>query len=72
MDRSPQGNLLAIGDDNHNIKLFKYPCIRSNSVGKVYKGHSAHVLNVRFSNDGKLLYSVGGSDKAIMQFDVKK
>ena len=72
VDRSPDGTLLATGDDNKLIKILKYPCIKSNAKSREYKGHSEHIPNVRFSKDGKYLYSVGGMDKAIMQFQVKK
>ena len=33
---------------------------------KQYIGHSAHVTNVRFSNDGSKLVSTGGGDMGVM------
>ena len=49
---------------------------KEHSAFKEYKGHSEHVPQVRFSNksdDGpQYLYTVGGLDKAVMQFEVKK
>jgi hypothetical protein len=50
---------------------------KEHSAYKEYKGHSEHVPQVRFSNnksdDGpQYLYTVGGLDKAVMQFEVKK
>ena len=35
-----------------------------------YVGHSAHVTNVRFSNDGMTLFSTGGADHAVFQWRV--
>ena len=34
----------------------------------MYKGHSSHVTNVRFTLDGNYLISVGGHDKSIFQW----
>ncbi|RYH27855.1 hypothetical protein EON65_12920 [archaeon] len=71
VDRSPNGQLLATGDDNRCVKLFRYPSCKQNAQHKVYKGHSEHVMNVRFSKDGKSLFTVGGLDKAVMHYHVK-
>jgi len=71
VDRSPDGKLLVTGDDFRRIKLFTYPCPKEKSKYKESKGHSEHVPNVRFSGDGKNVISVGGLDKAILQFIVK-
>ena len=35
-----------------------------------YVGHSAHVTNVRFTNDSKWLVSTGGADHAVFQWRV--
>lgn len=72
VDRSPDGAYLVSGDDFSHVKLFRYPCTREKSKFKAYKGHSEHVLKVRFSYDGKYVFSVGGLDKAILQFEVKR
>jgi WD40 repeat protein len=72
VDRSPDGRLLASGDDFKVIKIFRYPCVKENSKFRSYKGHSEHIPSVRFSSDSKYLFSVGGLDKAVMQFQVKR
>ena len=72
VDRSPDGNLIASGDDFNTVKIFKYPCIKTGSKFLSYKGHSSHVPGVRFSADGRWLYSIGGLDKAVMQYQVKR
>jgi microtubule-associated protein-like 6 len=33
-----------------------------------YRGHSAHVTRVRFSHDHRFLLSIGGGDKALIQW----
>ena len=71
MDRSPDGSLIATGDDFRRVKIFKYPCPKERSKFKEYKGHAEFVTNVKFSKDGSWLYTVGGLDKAVCQFEVK-
>jgi WD40 repeat protein len=72
VDRSPDGQYLVSGDDFSHVKLFRYPCVKEKSKFKAYKGHAEHVLKVRFSYDGKYVFSVGGLDKAVLQFEVKR
>jgi echinoderm microtubule-associated protein-like 6 len=71
VDRSPDQRYLAIGDDFNTIKLYCSPCLSStNSRFKEYRGHSSQVSNIKFSHNGQALYSVGGYDKCIMQYNV--
>ncbi len=72
VDRSPDRQLLATGDDFRQLKLFRYPPIKPRAKFKKYKGHSEHVTRVRFSHNGQKIYSVGGLDKAVLQFSVTK
>jgi len=72
VDRSPDGSYLVTGDDFSRVKLFRYPCPREHAKYKEYKGHAEHVMKVRFSFDGRYVFSVGGLDKAILQFEVKR
>ena len=67
---SAKQQLLVSGDDFRKVKIFRYPCIKEKSSFKVYKGHSENVMNVKFSHDSKYVYSIGGLDKAILQFEV--
>ena len=71
VDRSPDNSLIATGDDFRRVKIFRYPCPKEKAKFKEYKGHSEFVVNVKFSKDGKWLYTVGGLDKAVFQFQVK-
>ena len=63
--------MIATGDDFRRVKIFKYPCPKERSKYKEYKGHAEFVTNVKFSRDGFWLYTVGGLDKAVCQFEVK-
>ena len=70
-ERSPDGTVLATGDDFRMVKLFKYPCPVDEAAYQKYSGHSEHITNVGFSrnHDGqKYLISTGGEDKAILQW----
>jgi len=68
--KSPDGKLLASGDDYGNVNLFRYPALSATNQRRVTIGHASHVMNVGFSGDSKLLYSVGGGDKTILQWSV--
>jgi len=59
--------LIASGDDWGLVNIYHNPC-REGSQPKSFKGHSEHVVRVRFSADDKHLFSIGGQDKAIMQW----
>jgi len=70
-ERSPDGTVLATGDDFRMVKLFKYPCPVDEAAYQKYTGHSEHITNVSFSRNDrgqKYLISTGGEDKAIFQW----
>jgi microtubule-associated protein-like 6 len=68
--RSNSSTLIATGDDNGVIKLFRYPMAAVGNQSRNSKAHSSHVMNVCFSRDDQYLYSVGGGDKSLMQWRV--
>jgi WD40 repeat protein len=70
VDRSRDGQLLAAGDDSGQVRLFKYPVLAPKAPMRVAAGHSSHVTNVRFSPDGRFLFSAGGEDSAVVQWSV--
>lgn len=70
VDRDPKRELLAVADDFGKVRLFGWPCAVSGAGSRVYAGHSAHVVGVRFSADGTRVVSVGGRDRAAMQWEV--
>ena len=71
VDVAPNRKLLVTGDDFKRIKLYRYPCVVEGARCKEYKGHSAHIPTVKFHHLSQWVFSVGGFDKAIMQFAVK-
>ncbi|XP_062585319.1 echinoderm microtubule-associated protein-like 2 [Saccostrea cucullata] len=64
-----QNSLVAMGDSSGHISLFRYPCFKQGAYCHTYKGHSG-VRNLVFSEDGQFLFSVGGRDLAILQWEV--
>lgn len=70
--RSPNGRYLVSGDDALKVKLFSYPCCKDKAQFKEYNGHAEHVMCVRFSHDSNTVISIGGLDKAIIQFEMVK
>ena len=57
-------------DDDGMVKLFNYPCVIHDAPHRAYRGHSSHVMCVRFNSDSSLVCSVGGHDWAVFQFRV--
>jgi len=72
VDRSPNKSLLITGDDFGKVKLFQNPCCRTNGGFKEFNGHSSHVTNVGFSNDDSWALSVGGGDRTVIQWRVRR
>jgi len=70
---SPDGTLLVSCDDFGLVNVFNYP-VKEDAKGagaRSYAGHSEHVVRARFSPDGQYLYTVGGEDKALIQWKRK-
>lgn len=70
VDRSHNKRLLATGDDFGNVNLYRYPCVSEKAEPWIIKGHSAHVMNVRFLSDDTRLISVGGRDASTLQWKI--
>ena len=67
VDRSANGTLIATGDDWGMVNVYRYPC-RDGGKAKAYRGHSEHVVRIKFGLKDKYLFSIGGQDKALMQW----
>ena len=73
---SNTGNIIVSADDHGHVNLFNYPCTTQGASPVVGKGHSSHVMNVRFSHakgqkaktEELKIYSVGGNDRAVFQW----
>jgi WD40 repeat protein len=59
--------LIATGDDWGLVNVFRNPA-RCGHKPKTLRGHSEHVVRVRFSDDDTYLYSIGGYDQTVMQW----
>lgn len=61
--------LIAVGDDYGLVTLFRNPC-RKGSVPRSFRGHSEHVVRVKFGRGAleNYLFSVGGYDQTVMQW----
>lgn len=63
-------SLVASADDFGKVNLYAYPSRTPQANGHIYAGHSSHVTRVRFSTAGDLLFSAGGKDSTILQWNV--
>jgi WD40 repeat protein len=59
--------LIATGDDYGLVNVYNDPCLEGH-VGKSYRGHSEHVVRIKFAQDGKYMISAGGYDQTIIQW----
>ena len=71
-DRAPNGKLIATADDDGEVKIFRYPAAQELSKFKASRGHSSHVTTVRFNCTSDCIASVGGNDKCLFVWKVKK
>ncbi|GMI46711.1 hypothetical protein TrCOL_g1657 [Triparma columacea] len=67
-DRSESEMVLATGDNQGNVSLFRYPSAAKAALSHKYKGHSASVSKVRFANSDANCISIGGDDRCIFQW----
>mmetsp|Transcript_34365 Transcript_34365/g.76299 ORF Transcript_34365/g.76299 Transcript_34365/m.76299 type:complete len:1172 (-) Transcript_34365:306-3821(-) len=70
LDRAHNKQWCVTSDDGGMVKLFNYPCVVEDAPHRAYRGHSSHVMCVRFNCNDALVCSVGGRDRAIFQFRV--
>ena len=64
---SEDGTLIATGDDYGLVNIFRNPC-RTGGKPISLRGHSEHVVRVKFHKNDSYLFSVGGYDQTLMQF----
>jgi microtubule-associated protein-like 6 len=50
------------------VKLFNYPVVIEEAPHRAYRGHSSHVMCVRFNADDSIVCSAGGKDWGLFQF----
>eukprot|EP00466_Bigelowiella_natans_P010753 jgi/Bigna1/137552/aug1.40_g12260 len=64
------GGILITGDDFGLVSLFRWPCASSHHGQRAFHAHSHPCLGVKFGLDGNTAISLGGRDKAIVQWDL--
>lgn len=69
-NRSAGNEMLASGDSEGHIRLFKYPCISPRSEYYETKVYSGVIGCVRFLYGDGSLVSVGGTDASLMIWDL--
>ena len=72
---SPDRTLLAAGDDLGGVFLHRFPVVKNTHQCVRLTGHSEHVPRVRFTDvkkgrDATHVISVGGNDRAVMQWAI--
>ena len=67
-DHGYQERVLVTGDDRGIVSLFRAPALGGKP--KTYGGHSSHVARVRFSRDGANVFTAGGGDGTVCQWEV--
>ena len=67
---SPDGRLVAIVDESGELQVFKHPCVDKAAASVSTSAHANHATSVRFSCDGKTLYTIGGRDRLLMQYKI--
>mmetsp|Transcript_22977 Transcript_22977/g.35466 ORF Transcript_22977/g.35466 Transcript_22977/m.35466 type:complete len:256 (+) Transcript_22977:1440-2207(+) len=56
---SKDQKMIATADDSGMLQIYRNPCLEGHISAK-YRGHSEHVTNVKFSEDGNYLFTTGG------------
>lgn len=69
VDRSKGKDLIATADDYGLVNLYRNPCLNGGKP-RSFRGHSEHVVRVRFDDTDTRLYSIGGYDRTVMQWKV--
>ena len=60
------GNVVvASGDNFGRLRLARFPCLSSFAVTKKYRGHSGHIVKVRWAGGDSHLLTIGAKDKGI-------
>jgi WD40 repeat protein len=62
--------LLATGDDEGKVRVYRWPVLRKNAGVVCGDGHSSHVTNVRFMDNDNWAISTGGEDQCVFQWRV--
>lgn len=62
--------LIATGNDNDKVHVFRYPSVLEKSKPVVGHGHASDVTKVKFNNKDTMLISTGGNDTTVIQWKI--
>ena len=69
--RSANQALLAAADEFGGVRVYRYPCLQTGAAFLNLAAHSMHVTKVRFNADDSCLYTLGGTDRALVQWKIR-
>ncbi|XP_042240211.1 echinoderm microtubule-associated protein-like 6 isoform X2 [Homarus americanus] len=62
----------TVSDEEGLVRLFRYPCMGGLKKHRQYRGHSAHVTNVKWVYDNSLIVTTGGGDTSVIVWKVRQ
>lgn len=68
VDFSADGKLVATADDFGLLNVYRNPVMSLKHKARSYCGHSEHVVRCVFSKDKQRIFTIGGYDKAVVQW----
>ncbi|GFH12276.1 uncharacterized protein HaLaN_07928, partial [Haematococcus lacustris] len=63
-----EGAYVVSASDDGRVRLFAFPCVIEDAPYRAYLGHCSHVMAVRVAPHNRWVVSVGGKDRAAMQW----
>ena len=66
--RTRDGKYVVTADDNGLVKLFNCPAVVHDAPHRAYRAHASHVMNCRFLKEDTHCVTVGGGDRAVIQW----
>jgi echinoderm microtubule-associated protein-like 1/2 len=72
VDVSQDMKLIATSDDFGLLNIYRYPCMSVKHKARSYSGHSEHVVRARFTPRADRIFTIGGYDKAVIQWKRKE
>ena len=72
IDVSQDQKLIATSDDFGLLNIYRYPCMSVKHKARSYSGHSEHVVRARFTPQADRIFTIGGYDKAVIQWKRKE
>ena len=61
------GQILASGDDFGRVRIYQFPTSQADADSKELHGHSDHVKNLAFTENGQII-SAGGLERSLLQW----